>query len=267
MFFTKELLFIFIAILVVCLIGFKKYIWFISIGYGFSISIVGIMLLILFRNNLTLPSILGCIVLICYGIRLSGYLLIRELKSKSYNNKMKNEIKDGKNMSIFVKSMLWISCAILYLLMTSPVIIRFINHDTFDKVYYIGLIIAVLGIIIEGISDMQKSKSKKVNPNKICNTGLFKIVRCPNYLGELIIWIGIFISGVTTYNSTVQWIVSIIGLIGIIYIMFSGARRLELRQDRTYNDDKEYIKYSKTTPILIPFIPLYSVKKYKWLVG
>ena len=49
--------------------------------------------------------------------------------------------------------------------------------------------------------------------------------------------------------------------------MFSGARRLELRQDRTYKDDKEYQEYKEKTPILIPFIPLYSVKKYKWLVG
>ena len=49
--------------------------------------------------------------------------------------------------------------------------------------------------------------------------------------------------------------------------MFSGARRLELRQDRTYGNDNQYQKYSKSTPILIPFIPLYSVKKYKWLVG
>lgn len=49
--------------------------------------------------------------------------------------------------------------------------------------------------------------------------------------------------------------------------MFSGARRLELRQDRTYGNDKDYQKYVKTTPILIPLIPLYSVKKHKWLVG
>ena len=49
--------------------------------------------------------------------------------------------------------------------------------------------------------------------------------------------------------------------------MFSGARRLELRQDRTYGNDEEYKKYITKTPILIPLIPLYSVKKHKWLVG
>ena len=47
--------------------------------------------------------------------------------------------------------------------------------------------------------------------------------------------------------------------------MFSGARRLEIRQDSTYGDDPEYQEYVKKTPILIPLLPLYSVKKYEWL--
>ena len=170
-------------------------------------------------------------------------------------------------MKLFVKCMLWINCALLYILMTSPVIFRFINNNSGDTIFYIGITISIIGIIIESLSDYQKNKSKKKNPNRFCDTGLFKIVRCPNYLGELIIWLGIFISGFTTLSGTFQWIIAIIGFLGITYIMFSGARRLELRQNRTYKDDKEYLKYIEKTPILIPFIPLYSVEKYKWLVG
>ena len=65
----------------------------------------------------------------------------------------------------------------------------------------------------------------------------------------------------------VQWIACIIGYLGIIYVMFSGARRLEMRQNRTYGDDPEYVKYAKTVPIMIPLIPLYSVERHKWLVA
>lgn len=180
---------------------------------------------------------------------------------------MKKEISDGSHMTFLLKCMLWITCALLYLLMTSPVIYRFVNGDTCDTCFYIGMVITVLGILLEACSDLQKSKAKKKNPNRFCDSGLFKIVRCPNYLGELIIWLGVFISGFTTLTGVGQWLMAIIGFVGIVYIMFSGARRLELRQDRTYGEDKEYKKYVKTTPILIPFIPLYSVKKYKWLVG
>jgi hypothetical protein len=49
--------------------------------------------------------------------------------------------------------------------------------------------------------------------------------------------------------------------------MFGGARRLELRQNRNYGDDPEYQKYVKTVPIILPFIPLYSVADYTFLVG
>ena len=54
---------------------------------------------------------------------------------------------------------------------------------------------------------------------------------------------------------------------GIIFVMFSGARRLELRQNRNYGNDPEYQAYVKKVPILLPFIPLYSVAKYKFLVA
>lgn len=267
MFITTEILIILIAILVVCLIGFKKYVWFISLGYGFSIATIGIMLLILFKDTINLSIIISSIVLICYGLRLSGFLAYRELKSTTYNKKMQKEISDGSHMPLIAKIMLWITCALLYLLMTAPIIYRAINEDNIDTCFIIGIIIAVVGIFIEALSDLQKSKAKKKNPNRFCDSGLFKIVRCPNYFGELLIWLGIFITGFSTLNSIGQWIMSIIGFIGIVYIMFSGARRLELRQDRNYGDNKDYQKYVKTTPILIPLIPLYSVKKYKWLVG
>ncbi len=264
---TNEVLIILLAILIICLIGFKKYVWFISLGYGFSISVVGIMNLILFRDNINSALIISSIILILYGLRLGGFLAFRELKSNSYNKKMKTEISDGKNMPFFAKVALWITCALLYLLMTSPVIYRFVNGDSLDTCFIVGMIITVIGITIESVSDLQKSISKKKNPNIFCSSGLFRIVRCPNYLGELIIWLGVFISGFTTLTGIGQWNVAIIGFLGIVYIMFSGARRLELRQDRTYGNNSKYQEYIKKTPILLPLIPLYSVKKHKWLVG
>jgi steroid 5-alpha reductase family enzyme len=75
------------------------------------------------------------------------------------------------------------------------------------------------------------------------------------------------ISGIGAVETLAQWIVVLIGYIGIIFVMFSGARRLEIRQDKNYGADPEYQKYVTTVPILLPFIPLYSVKKHKWLVA
>ena len=118
---------------------------------------------------------------------------------------------------------------------------------------------------IEAGADAQKSAAKKVNPKRFVDNGLYKLVRCPNYLGELVIWTGCLLSGIGAGLSVWQWIIALAGYVGIIYVMFSGARRLELRQEKVYGNNPEFQEYVRKTPILLPFIPLYSVAKYEWL--
>lgn len=262
---------IFVIMLLVALvfssIGFKKYVWFISLGYGFSVAAIGVTQLILFRQNLSAGTVCACAVMILYGLRLGGYLAFREVKSSSYNSKMKTEIKSGEGMKFGVKCAIWISAALLYAAQTSPVTFRLENAAEDDVLLFVGIGISVIGLIIESVADFQKNAAKKINPRRFVDTGLYKIVRCPNYFGEMLIWTGVFVGGISIYAGVLQWASAILGYLGIIYVMFGGARRLEIRQNRTYGDDPEYRAYVKKTPIMIPFIPLYSVEKYKWLVA
>lgn len=269
----KEFCMNYLVLLAVCLIaascGFKKYVYFISLGYGFSIAAEGIALLILFRASLTPLTAVFCLLLVVYGFRLGVYLLIRELKSASYVRTMKREIKDGSTMSMAAKCAIWISAALLYTWQVSPLLFRLEENSTFasDAPLLAGMIITILGLVLESASDLQKSAAKKKNPHRFVNTGLYRIVRCPNYFGEILIWTGVFVSGITALHGAVHWTAAILGYAGIIYVMFGGARRLEIRQNKYYGSDPEYQAYVKKTPILLPFIPLYSVEKYKWLVA
>jgi steroid 5-alpha reductase family enzyme len=124
-----------------------------------------------------------------------------------------------------------------------------------------------IGLILETAADLQKNAAKRKNPRRFVDTGLYRLVRCPNYLGEMIFWTGVFLSGIGAFSGVWQWILASLGYAGIIFVMFSGARRLELRQNKTYGSDPAFRKYSTTVPIMIPFIPLYSVEKYKWMVA
>ena len=130
-----------------------------------------------------------------------------------------------------------------------------------------GIVVMALGLILETSADVQKSLAKRTNPGRFVDTGLYRIVRCPNYFGEMTFWTGVFISGIGSNAGVWQWIAVLAGYLGIIYVMFGGARRLEIRQNKSYGDDPEYQAYVRRTPIMIPFIPLYSVEKYKWLVA
>ena len=234
---------------------------------GFAIAAIGIVLLVMFRNVITIGTTISCLLFIVYGCRLGGYLAIRELKSAAYNEKMKKEIKSGKGMNPLIKCSIWLSAALLYACETSPVLFRLENGYGTDALVIIGAIVSISGLVFESLADYQKNTAKKKNPGRFVDTGLYKIVRCPNYFGEMLFWTGVFVSGINIYSSVWQWIAVLLGYLGIIYVMFGGARRLEIRQNRTYGSDPEYKEYVKNTPIMIPFIPLYSVEKYKWLVA
>ena len=168
--------------------GFYMYIYFFSLGYGFSIAAIGAVMLILFRSSVTWGTGLQCLLFIIYGIRLGGYLLIRELKSPAYKKVLSPELQRSKQMGMVPKVSIWISCALLYTLEVSPVFFRLLNGDGTSAAVVAGLIIMVLGICLEMAADLQKTAAKKKNPYRFVDSGLYRIVRCPNYLGELLLW-------------------------------------------------------------------------------
>lgn len=267
--FPSEIWIIALASLLTSALGWKKFVYFISLGYGFSIAVMGAVMLVVFRTQLTVPTVLLCLLLIAYGCRLGGFLLHRELRSASYRKEPPSLTKTSKDLGAAAKFSIWISVVVLYVCQVSPVFYRLGNVSVFESTpvwAYAGAAVMLLALILESAADFQKSASKKIRPDRFCDTGLYRIVRCPNYFAEILFWTGCFISGIGSLSGW-QWAVAALGYVCIVYIMFGGARRLELRQNRRYGEDPEYREYVSRTPIILPLVPLYSVAKYTFLKG
>ena len=249
------------------MLGFIDFLYFISVGYGLSLAFNGLSLLILYFDSLNTASFLLCILFIIYGIRLSLYIIIRKFFFKSYIQIVEKDVKRINSYTTFINIISWLFCSLLYTLLSAPIYFIIVNKDENHLSSYIFVGIAIFGLVFEAIADHQKTLAKKVNPKRFVDTGLYRIVRFPNYLGELIIWFGIFFSGIQVYKNIAQFLISLTGFLILIFIMFGGARRLEIRQDKNYGDMKEYKQYKSSVPIMIPFVPLYSVSKYTWLIG
>ncbi len=239
-----------------CIMGFYEFVWFMSVGYGFAVMCIGLFHLIFgfAAHTFTAASVVLSILFIIYGWRLGGYILKRELTNQNY----KNKVGGGafKRTPIFVSLFMWVFSMFLYAAQTSAVSYRIINRAPDNVWAWVGIAIMACAILGEALADRQKSAAKKENPHRFCDTGLYKIVRCPNYFSEIMFWIGVTVSGIGAVQGK-QWIITILALIIIVYVMYNSAQRLELRHEKTYGLDPEYQKYSDTVPILFPFTKHY----------
>lgn len=119
-----------VALLFSCC-GFKKFVWFLSVGYGLAIFGIGVTALILgfgkfpFSKVVSFdwPTLLLSILLVLYGLRLSSFLIYREAKSLSYRKTLEKVAgKEEKKMPFFLKATIWIFCSVLYVMETFPVL-------------------------------------------------------------------------------------------------------------------------------------------------
>lgn len=256
-----------------CAIGFKRIVYFLSIGYGIAVFGLGITYLIvsIINNTFDVILLIQVVILMIYGFRLAYFLIKRELKNASYKKVLAEATSNEDSKSnMLLKVLIWISVSVLYFLQTCPVIIRslngnIINYSNFEAksivMPIIGIVISVLGLIIEGVSDKQKSYQKSIRSDMVATKQLYKFCRCPNYVGERIFWLGIFLGGVTSYNSALDWSCAILGYICIFYVMISSAKRLAKKQDKRYAGNDEYLDYIKVTPLYFPLVPHGIVKK------
>ena len=245
-------------------IGFYKYVYFISLGYVAAVAGIGIALTIMSLMGIfpaDLQDYLLFLLLLLYGLRLSGFLLIREVKSAAYRKTLSDEAGGEKQMPLLSKAAIWVCVSLLYVAQTSPVFFRLLAGGNTTWTGWVGILLCFAGLVLEATADRQKSKQKHAHPDRVAMEGLYKFVRCPNYFGEILFWTGIFVSGIANYQGPGQWLTAAAGYIVIVFVMFNGAQRLEKRQMQRYGSDPAYNAYAGKTPILLPLIPLYHLNK------
>lgn len=245
--------------LALCSIGFYRFVWFMSVGYGFSVAGLGVAMFVmsLVRGQFSLPFTILCALCVIYGLRLGLFLFLREVKNATYREKMK-EVGGDTKVPVFVAVCMWLVCGALYVLQSSGAVYRLLNNSGMNAALIIGIVISAAGIVIESLADKQKGDAKEKNPHMPAMHGLYKMCRCPNYFGEILFWTGLLVSGIGAISGR-QWIPAIVGYVGIVFVMLSGAKRVETRHIKHYGKSAEYNAYADKTPLLFPLIPIYHV--------
>lgn len=254
--------------LVISSLGFRRVDYFVSLGYAFSIAAQAVVFGAIYLATLDVWTVLQLLLLFAYGARLGTYLIARE-SAPSFAPELAASKERGRHIAGFVKVAIWVAVAALYAAMFSPGLLALWQQEAGRALPSIplGVVIMVLGLALETLADWQKARFKAADPKRFCDVGLFRIVRCPNYAGEMLFWLGAFVSGMSAYSSVAAWLLAVTGFVCIWLIMVGSARRLEIKQAERYGQVPDYQRYVASVPILFPFVPVYSLRTWKIYLG
>jgi steroid 5-alpha reductase family enzyme len=166
-------------------------VYFISIGYAFSIVAMAVATMILLRENLTWATALHNVLLALWGLRLGRFLVRRELQP-SLGTELAATHQRTAGMPWSQKVAIWIGVSFLYVLMFSPSLLSMTTPAMAEQSLlaiqgqWIGLAIMAGALVMESVANRQKSAFKTQFPRQFCNVGPYRWVRCPNYLGEVL---------------------------------------------------------------------------------
>ena len=110
---------------------------------------------------------------------------------------------------------------------------------------YFGCIVCLASATIQLIADKQSHDFRAANPGKVCNVGLWKHGRHPNYFGEIQFWWGIWIMYASLHSIDMY-----IGGAIAMTALFLGIS-IPLMEKRQLANKPDYAEYRKQTRMLI----------------
>lgn len=189
-----------------------------------------------------------------WGGRLGWHLFRRYLKGKEDPRYAKMREQWGGDDSGILFLMMFFFQAILVVLIATPIIL--VNGWAPSEWGYwdfAGIILWFIGVLGESYADDQLSRFKAdpENQGKICDVGLWKFSRHPNYFFEFIVWIGFFCFAFSSPAGILAAIAPII-MYGLL-VKGSGIPLAEEQSLKSHGD--VYKEYQQRTSEFFPWLP------------
>lgn len=188
-----------------------------------------------------------------WWIRIVSHIGIRKIKDSREDAryaKWRREWWDGWYFYVRSFVQVYLLQMVLMFLIAVPILITnfSLNGSEFTLYIYIGSILALSGIVIEMIADIQLTRFIKIKkPWEIFTKWLYTYSRHPNYFGESIFWLGVSIISLPYSVFGIIWWITITYLL----VFVSG---IPLQEER-YAGRKGWEEYKNKTSAFIPWFP------------
>ena len=197
-------------------------------------------------NNLSDLIIVACVAV--WAIRLGSFLFMRI--HKAGEDRRFRTIKPNFTRFLMTWTLqgMWVSMCLLCVLTA----LSSYSGVIMNSIFFIGLIVFILGLSIEIIADYQKTVFRRniENKDKFITTGLWSLSRHPNYFGEILLWTGVAVMSISSLQG-LQYITLISPIfVYILLVYISGIRILEDQAKKKWGHLDSFKEYLKNTPRL-----------------
>jgi len=189
-----------------------------------------------------------------WGLRLSGYLIRRNLgKGEDYRYQAMRR-RDGARFPLISLFRVFTLQAVVMWIVSLPVQAAQVaaQPESLRWLDFAGLGVWCVGLFFESVGDAQLAhfKANPENAGKVMDRGLWRYTRHPNYFGDFMVWWGIYLVALSTL--TAWWTIIGPALMSFFLMRVSGVPLLErsLRAKRP-----GYAAYIEKTSAFFPRSP------------
>jgi steroid 5-alpha reductase family enzyme len=210
-----------ILIVWLMLVIFMSVVWLISllnknpatvdVAWSFTLMMAS-FIYVLAQHN-TLRNSLSLVVLLCWGLRLAGYLYFTRICKKHIDPRYQKVSQHWKINKAFG---FWLNYQ-LQALLAMPIAISFYfigaSEQSLNLWSLFCLLLSISGIIGETIADTQLHRFKKNHYGQLCQKGLWYYSRHPNYFFECLVWLGFALMAIHSW-------LSLLALLSPLFLLF-----------------------------------------------
>jgi steroid 5-alpha reductase family enzyme len=218
----------------------------VDIGWGFGFVLTSWVVFFIY-GNYSLTSIIVNIMVSLWGLRLFYHILKRnvgeeeDFRYKAWRKAWGKYVIPRAFIQVFMLQ------GLFQFMIGSVSYYLNANNLSFNIISIIGVIIWLIGYYYQVIGDKQLKNFIK-NKNKdepLLKTGLWKQTRHPNYFGESIMWIGIFIFGAIN-GVPLYYVISPLTIFLVLYFISTPLLEEKMKEKPGWDE------YAKETPMFFP---------------
>ena len=218
--------------------------------FGSLSFVVAVVLALALAPSVSLYPMVMAAMVIIWAVRLGSFLLLRIIDVGEDRRFRSIKQSFWSFLTIWTLQGVWVC-------VTSSAALVAITASGRSPDWLLATLGAALwfaGFVLEVIADRQKQRFRTTPANTgqfICS-GVWALCRHPNYLGEIVLWTGIFIAAMSMLAGWQFLTVLSPVLVAVLLTKVSGIPALARRGTMRWGGDPAYQAYLARTPLLVP---------------